>query len=123
MLIEHDEILMSVSVRGEISNFTNLYKTGHFFLTLKDEGSLIKAVMFRGNASKLKFMPENGMKVVVTGRVSAYVRDGQYQIYIESMEPDGVGALYIAYEQLKKKLTEEGLFDRSKKKLKPKIPT
>ena len=123
MLIEHDEILMSVSVRGEISNFTNHYKTGHFYLTLKDEGSLIKAVMFRGNASKLKFMPENGMKVVVTGRVSAYVRDGQYQIYIESMEPDGVGALYIAYEQLKKKLTEEGLFDRSKKKLIPKIPT
>ena len=123
MLIEHDEILMSVSVRGEISNFTNHYKTGHFYLTLKDEGSLIKAVMFRGNASKLKFMPENGMKVVVTGRVSAYVRDGQYQIYIESMEPDGVGALYIAYEQLKKKLTEEGLFDRSKKKPIPKIPT
>ncbi len=123
MLIDHDEILMSVSVRGEISNFTNHYKTGHFYLTLKDEGSLIKAVMFRGNASKLKFMPENGMKVVVTGRVSAYVRDGQYQIYIETMEPDGVGALYIAYEQLKKKLTAEGLFDRSKKKPIPKIPT
>ena len=98
MLIEDDEILMSVSVRGEISNFTNHYKTGHFYLTLKDEGSLIKAVMFRGHASKLKFMLENGMKVVVTGRVSAYVRDGQYQIYIESMEPYGVGALYIAYE-------------------------
>ncbi|MBE6654118.1 MAG: exodeoxyribonuclease VII large subunit [Ruminococcaceae bacterium] len=123
MLIDHDQILMSVSVRGEISNFTNHYKTGHFYLTLKDEGSLIKAVMFRGNASKLKFMPENGMKVVVTGRVSAYVRDGQYQIYIETMEPDGVGALYIAYEQLKKKLTAEGLFDRSRKKPIPKIPT
>ncbi|MBO5007121.1 MAG: exodeoxyribonuclease VII large subunit, partial [Clostridia bacterium] len=123
MLIDHDQILMSVSVRGEISNFTNHYKTGHFYLTLKDEGSLIKAVMFRANASKLKFMPENGMKVVVTGRVSAYVRDGQYQIYIETMEPDGVGALYIAYEQLKKKLTAEGLFDRSRKKPIPKIPT
>lgn len=123
MLIDHDEILMSVCVRGEISNFTNHYKTGHFYLTLKDEGSLIKAVMFRGNASKLKFLPENGMKVVVTGRVSAYVRDGQYQIYIETMEPDGIGALYIAYEQLKKKLEAEGLFDRSKKKPIPKIPT
>lgn len=114
---------MSVCVRGEISNFTNHYKTGHFYLTLKDEGGLIKAVMFRGNASKLQFLPENGMKVIVTGRVSAYVRDGQYQIYIETMEPDGVGALYIAYEQLKKKLEAEGLFDRSKKKPIPKIPT
>ncbi len=121
--MDHDEILMSVCVRGEISNFTNHYKTGHFYLTLKDEGGLIKAVMFRGNASKLQFVPENGMKVIVTGRVSAYVRDGQYQIYIETMEPDGVGALYIAYEQLKKKLEAEGLFDRSKKKPIPKIPT
>ena len=122
MLMDSDEILSSVSVRGEISNFTN-HRTGHFYLTLKDEGSLIKAVMFRGHASKLKFLPENGMKVVVSGRVSAFVRDGQYQIYIETMEPDGIGALYIAYEQLKKKLTAEGLFDRSKKKPLPKIPT
>ena len=122
MLMDSDEILAHVQVRGEISNFTN-HRTGHFYLTLKDEGSLIKAVMFRGYASKLKFLPENGMKVVVTGRVSAFVRDGQYQIYIEAMEPDGVGALYIAYEQLKKKLTAEGLFDRSKKKPLPKIPT
>jgi exodeoxyribonuclease VII large subunit len=109
-------------VRGEISNFTN-HRTGHFYLTLKDEGSLIKAVMFKGYASKLKFLPENGMKVIVRGRVSAFVRDGQYQIYIEAMEPDGIGALYIAYEQLKRKLTAEGLFDRSKKKPIPKIPT
>ena len=114
---------MSVCVRAEISNFTNHYKTGHFYMTLKDETSLIKAVMFRGNASKLKFLPENGMKVIVTGRVSAYIRDGQYQIYIDSMEPDGIGALYIAYEQLKKKLAAEGLFDREKKKPLPKIPT
>ena len=104
MIIDNDELLVSVCVRGEISNFTNHYKTGHFYMTLKDEASLIKAVMFRGNASKLKFLPENGMKVIVTGRVSAYIRDGQYQIYIDSMEPDGIGALYIAYEQLKKKL-------------------
>ena len=122
MLIDNDEILAHVCVRGEISNFTN-HRTGHFYMTLKDEGSLIKAVMFRGYASKLKFLPENGMKVLVSGRVSAFVRDGQYQIYIENMEPDGVGALYIAYEQLKKKLTAEGLFDRSKKKPLPKIPT
>ncbi len=122
ILIDNDEILAHVTVRGEISNFTN-HRTGHFYLTLKDEGSLIKAVMFRGYASKLKFLPENGMKVIVRGRVSAFVRDGQYQIYIEGMEPDGVGALYIAYEQLKRKLTAEGLFDRSKKKPIPKIPT
>lgn len=122
MLIDNDDILAHVQVRGEISNFTN-HRTGHFYLTLKDEGSLIKAVMFRGYASKLRFLPENGMKVVVSGRVSAFVRDGQYQIYIETMEPDGVGALYIAYEQLKKKLTAEGLFDISRKKKLPKIPT
>lgn len=123
MIIDNDELLVSVCVRGEISNFTNHYKTGHFYMTLKDEASLIKAVMFRGNASKLKFLPENGMKVIVTGRVSAYIRDGQYQIYIDSMEPDGIGVLYIAYEQLKKKLAAEGLFDREKKKPLPKIPT
>ena len=122
MLIDNDEILAHVTVRGEISNFTN-HRTGHFYLTLKDEGSLIKAVMFKGYASKLKFLPENGMKVIVRGRVSAFVRDGQYQIYIEAMEPDGIGALYIAYEQLKRKLTAEALFDRSKKKPIPKIPT
>ena len=122
MLIDNDEILAHVTVRGEISNFTN-HRTGHFYLTLKDEGSLIKAEMFKGYASKLKFLPENGMKVIVRGRVSAFVRDGQYQIYIEAMEPDGIGALYIAYEQLKRKLTAEGLFDRSKKKPIPKIPT
>ncbi len=122
MLIDNDEILAHVCVRGEISNFTN-HRTGHFYLTLKDEGSLIKAVMFRSYASKLKFLPENGMKVIVRGRVSAFVRDGQYQMYIEGMEPDGVGALYIAYEQLKRKLTAEGLFDRARKKPIPKIPT
>lgn len=112
---------MSVCVRGEISNFKN-HNMGHFFLDLKDENSLVSAVMFRGNASKLKFLPETGMKVIVTGRVSAYVRSGQYRIYVETMEPDGIGALYIAYEQLKKKLEAEGLFDRSRKKPIPKIP-
>ncbi len=123
LLLEDDEFLMNVSVQGEISNFTNHYKTGHFYFSLKDEGSAVKAVMFKGNASKLKFMPENGMRVVVRGRVGAYPRDGVYQIYAESMEPDGVGALYIAYEQLKAKLEKEGLFDAARKKPLPKIPT
>ena len=121
--IDSDRFLSNVLVKGEISNFTNHYKTGHFYFTIKDEGSLIKAVMFRGSAAKLAFVPENGMKIVARGRVSAFVRDGQYQLYCESMEPDGIGALYFAFEQLKKKLSAEGLFDESRKKPLPKIPT
>ena len=123
MKIDADDFLSQVFVKGEISNFTNHYKTGHFYFTVKDEGSLIKAVMFRGAASKLNFVPENGMKVLVRGRVSAFVRDGQYQLYCDAMEPDGIGALYFAFEQLKKKLSAEGLFDESRKKPLPKIPT
>ena len=121
--IDADGFLSHVLVKGEISNFTNHYKTGHFYFTVKDEGSLIKAVMFRSAASKLNFVPENGMKVLVRGRVSAYVRDGQYQLYCEAMEPDGIGALYFAFEQLKKKLSAEGLFEEARKKPLPKIPT
>ncbi len=121
--IDSDGFLSHVTVKGEISNFTNHYKTGHFYFTIKDEGSLIKAVMFRSAASKINFVPENGMKIVAKGRVSAFVRDGQYQLYCESMEPDGIGALYFAFEQLKKKLSAEGLFDESRKKPLPKIPT
>ena len=112
---------MRVFIRGEISNFTN-HKSGHFYFTVKDETSRIAAVMFRSSASKLAFIPENGMKVIVGGRVSAYVRDGQYQIYVDTLEPDGVGALYIAYEQLKAKLGAEGLFDEAKKKPLPRYP-
>lgn len=123
MLLENDEILMNVYVKGEISNFTNHYKTGHFYFSLKDEGGAVRAVMFRGNASKLKFMPENGMRVVIGGRVGVFPRDGQYQIYAETMEPDGIGALYIAYEQLRAKLEKEGLFDPARKKQLPKIPS
>ena len=122
-LFAADRSLQNVCVSGEISNFKNHYGTGHFYFTLKDDGGLIRAVMFRSSASKLKFMPENGMRVVVHGRVSAFVRDGQYQLYADSLEPDGVGALYIAYEQLKKRLESEGLFDPSRKKPLPKIPT
>lgn len=123
MVLEHDELLMRIFVKGEISNFTNHYKTGHFYFSLKDEGGTVRAVMFRGSAARLKFMPENGMRVIVGGRVGVFPRDGQYQIYAETMEPDGIGALYIAYEQLKKKLEAEGLFDASRKKPLPKIPT
>lgn len=121
MKLETDEALMRVFIRGEISNFTN-HKSGHFYFTVKDETSRIAAVMFRSSASKLAFIPENGMKVIVGGRVSAYVRDGQYQIYVDALEPDGVGALYIAYEQLKAKLGAEGLFDETKKKPLPRYP-
>lgn len=121
--IDGDGFLSRVSVKGEISNFTNHYKTGHFYFTIKDESSLIRAVMFRGNTAKLRFVPENGMKIVARGRVSAFVRDGQYQLYCDSMEPDGIGALYFAYEQLKKKLSAEGLFDEARKRPLPKIPT
>lgn len=121
--IDGDAFLSHVIVKGEISNFTNHYKTGHFYFTIKDEGSLIKAVMFRSAASKINFVPENGMKIVARGRVSAYVRDGQYQLYCDAMEPDGIGALYFAFEQLKKKLSAEGLFDEARKKPLPKIPT
>ena len=121
--IDGDGFLSRVSVKGEISNFTNHYKTGHFYFTIKDETSLIRAVMFRGNTAKLRFAPENGMKIVARGRVSAFVRDGQYQLYCDSMEPDGIGALYFAFEQLKKKLAAEGLFDEARKRPLPKIPT
>ena len=121
MKLETDEALMRVFIRGEISNFTN-HKSGHFYFTVKDETSRIAAVMFRSSASKLAFIPENGMKVIVGGRVSAYVRDGQYQIYVDTLETDGVGALYIAYEQLKAKLGAEGLFDEAKKKPLPRYP-
>ncbi len=121
-LIEAQPNLRSLYIKGEISNFTNHYKTGHFYFTLKDEGGLLRSVMFKFSVEKLKFVPENGMKVIAHGRISAFVRDGQYQFYADEMEPDGIGALYIAYEQLKAKLEKEGLFDARYKKPLPKIP-
>ncbi len=121
-VIEGQPVLRSLFVKGEISNFTNHYKTGHFYFTLKDENSLVRCIMFKGFAEKLKFVPENGMKIILHGKVSAYPRDGQYQIYADNMEPDGIGALYIAYEQLKAKLEKEGLFNPVYKKPLPKIP-
>ncbi|MBQ8640847.1 MAG: exodeoxyribonuclease VII large subunit [Clostridia bacterium] len=122
-IIDHDIRLSDVYVKGEISNFKNHYSTGHYYFTLKDEGGMIRAIMFKSAAGKMPFVPEDGMKVVAHGRVSAFVRDGQYQLYCDSMEPDGVGALYIAFEQLKRKLENEGLFDPARKRPLPKIPT
>lgn len=120
-LIDRNLFLSNVCVKGEISNFTN-HRTGHFYFSIKDENSLIRAVMFRGSASRVKFSPENGMKIIARGSISLFVRDGQYQIYVTEMEPDGIGALYLAFEQLKKKLEFEGLFDVRHKKPLPKIP-
>ena len=121
-LFDSDLFLNRVSVKGEISNFTN-HRSGHLYFSLKDEGGLVRSVMFRSAAAKLAFVPEDGMKVVAKGTVSSFVRDGQYQLYVTSMEPDGVGALYLKFEQLKKKLQAEGLFDESRKKAIPRIPS
>lgn len=120
--IDADKALSSLWIKGEISNFVH-HKSGHLYFTLKDEGSLIRSLMFSYAAAKLPFKPENGMKVIMHGRVASYVRDGIYNFYADSMEPDGIGALYIAYEQLKKKLEAEGLFRPEYKKPLPKTPT
>ncbi|MBR5367534.1 MAG: exodeoxyribonuclease VII large subunit [Clostridia bacterium] len=122
-MLDASPVLGNLTVRGEISNFKNHYATGHYYFTLKDEASQIKAVMFRSAAVRLKFLPEDGMKVTVRGHLSAFVRDGVYQIYCDTMEPDGVGALYIAFEQLKQRLDAEGLFALERKRPLPKIPT
>lgn len=119
--IDSNENLSSIFVTGEISNFKAHY-TGHMYMTLKDEKASIKAVMFAGNASRLRFMPENGMKVLVVGGVSLFERDGSYQLYITDMQPDGTGSLTLAFEQLKKKLSKEGLFDSKYKKPIPTYP-
>jgi exodeoxyribonuclease VII large subunit len=121
-VLERLPALGNISVKGEISNCTVHRATGHIYFTLKDEGSLIKAVMFRGYADKLNFRLENGMKVVCHGKVNVFVRDGQYSLYVDSVKADGVGSLYEAFEKLKKKLEGEGLFDSAHKKSLPKIP-
>ena len=120
-IIERDSVLQNVTVKGEISNFKH-HSSGHMYLSLKDDGGVMRAVMFRFAAQKLRFRPENGMQVVVSGKVSVYERDGQYQMYIDEMMPDGVGALYVAYEQLKAQLEEEGLFSQQYKKPIPRYP-
>ena len=120
-MLEQDILLSHITVKGEISNFKN-HSSGHLYMSLKDKGGVIRAVMFRMSAAKLKFIPYNGMQVIASGRVSVYERDGQYQLYISDMIPDGVGALYVAYEQLKERLASEGLFDEAHKKPIPKYP-
>ncbi|MBW7573471.1 exodeoxyribonuclease VII large subunit [Caproiciproducens faecalis] len=117
-----DENLTHVFVGGEISNFTNHYKSGHFYLSLKDEKCVIRAVMFAQSARRIRFLPQDGMKVIVRGRVSVYEATGQYQLYIDDMQPDGLGALNLAFEQLKTKLEAEGLFSPERKKPIPVFP-
>lgn len=119
--IDNDINLREVYLKGEISNF-KAHTRGHFYFTIKDEGSRINAVMFASSTSKVKFTPEDGMKILVTGRISVYEATGGYQIYVNEMMEDGVGNLYVAFEQLKKKLASEGLFDDRYKKPIPKIP-
>ncbi len=121
-VFDGDYRLKNIFLCGEISNFTNHVRTGHFYMTLKDEKSAVKAVMFRSYAQYLKFMPENGMKVIVYGSVSVFERDGQYQFYIENMQPDGLGSLNLAFEQLKERLEKEGLFSVAHKKSLPRYP-
>lgn len=121
-IIEQDYNLQTVFVQGEISNFANHYRTGHYYMTIKDEYSSIRAVMFKSANSRLRFMPENSMNVIIKGRVSVFERDGQYQLYIDDMQPDGAGALSLAFEQLKNKLAAEGLFDESRKRPIPRFP-
>ena len=122
MTLESSPVLKNVFLRGEVSNFKSNYSSGHLYFSLKDETSSIKAVMFRSNASRLKFRLESGMKVVVHGRISTYTVSGDCQIIIDDMQPDGAGALAIAFEQLKKRLMAEGLFDAERKKPIPKFP-
>ena len=117
---DHDVNLTNVYLKGEISNF-KAHTRGHYYFTLKDEGSRINAVMFASSVNKMKFIPMDGMKVLVTGKVTVYEATGGYQIYVSDMLEDGVGNLYIAYEQLKKKLEMEGLFDEARKKKIPRI--
>ncbi len=119
--VEDDEYLNNVLVKGEISNFKHHY-TGHMYFTLKDENSLIKCIMFKTYTTNLKFVPKDGMKVMVLGTVSVFERDGVYQIYCKAMQEDGMGSLYTAYEELKSKLEMQGLFDKSHKKPIPKMP-
>lgn len=118
---DKDEYLNNVLIKGEISNFKHHY-TGHMYFTLKDENSLIKCVMFKSYTNNLKFVPRDGMKVIILGTISVFERDGVYQIYCRGMQEDGLGSLHIAYEELKAKLEKEGLFDQSHKKPIPKMP-
>ena len=119
--LDSDGLLNAVAVKGEISNY-KLYPSGHHYFTLKDESSALKCVMFKGNALRLRFRPENGMKIIAMGKVSVFPRDGAYQLYCTAMAMDGIGDLYAAFEQLKKRLAAQGLFDPAHKKPLPQFP-
>ena len=120
-LMDSDDLLAGLAVRGEISNY-KMYPSGHHYFTLKDEGGALKCVMFKGNAMRLRFRPENGMKVIAMGKISVYPRDGAYQLYCSNLVLDGIGDLYAAFEQLKAKLASQGLFDPAHKKPLPQYP-
>ena len=120
-LLDGESSLQHIYVRGELSNY-KIYPSGHHYFTIKDEEATLKAVMFRREASRLRFRPESGMKVIALGRITVYPRDGVYQLYATELVPDGVGDLHAAFEQLKAKLAEEGLFDRDHKKPLPPYP-
>ena len=119
--LDGDALLNGIAVRGEISNY-KVYPSGHHYFTLKDESSALKCVMFKGNAIRLRFRPDNGMKVIAMGKISVYPRDGVYQLYCTAMAMDGIGDLYAAFEELKRKLAAQGLFDQAHKKPLPKYP-
>lgn len=121
LLLDQEPMLQDVYVRGELSNY-KMYPSGHHYFTLKDQEGALRCVMFRGQASYLRFRPENGMKVVVSGRITVFPRDGAYQLYCNTMTPEGVGDLAVAFEQLKAKLHAEGLFDPTRKKPLPEYP-
>lgn len=121
-LMDQDKNLNNIFLSGEISNLTDHYQSGHIYLSLKDEKSAVRGIMFSNSAKRLRFRPQNGMKVIVRGRVSVYEPNGVYQLYIEDMQPEGLGALNLAFEQLKEKLFKEGLFDESRKKPLPRYP-
>ena len=119
--MDQDRLLNQLAVRGEISNY-KLYPSGHHYFTLKDENAALKCVMFKSNAARLRFRPENGMKIIAMGRITVYPRDGAFQLYCSGLTVDGVGDLYAAFEQLKKKLAAQGLFDQAHKKPLPRYP-
>lgn len=119
--MDADPLLTQVAVRGEISNY-KLYPSGHHYFSIKDEGGALKCVMFKGNALRLRFRPENGMKIIAMGKISVFPRDGAYQLYCTALTVDGIGDLHAAFEQLKAKLSEQGLFDPAHKKPIPKYP-
>ena len=121
-MLDSDKNLNPVFLSGEISNFTDHYRSGHLYFSLKDEKAVLKAVMFASSARRLRFRPADGMKVLCRGRISVYEASGQYQLYVDDMQPEGLGALHLAFEQLKQRLEKEGLFDAARKRPLPRYP-